>query len=89
MDTGSGSDPRKYVRLAAVLRARITTGQFALGEKLPTVAVLAEEQQVSRQTVTKALHLLVHEGLLAPVLGLGFYVRTRPSAPPVASSIVE
>src|SRR5579872_2419626 len=86
MDEQDVSDPRKYVRLAAVLRARITSGQFALGEKLPTVAAIAEEHGVSPQTATKALHTLMRDGLVARVTGMGFFVKTRQAPPPVAST---
>ncbi|MFE2785735.1 GntR family transcriptional regulator [Nocardiopsis alba] len=66
-----------YVRLADELRARIAEGEW-VGETLPPERVLAEERQVSRNTVIKAYDLLVHEGLVTPGRGrAGRKVRDR------------
>ena len=53
-----------HVRLAAVLRNRIEGGAFAPGEQLPTREALAEQFDVSRTTVSRALADLRDEGLL-------------------------
>ena len=77
MEEASEIDPRKYVKLAAVLRAEIASGGYAVGDRLPALAVIADEHALSRATVAKALHLLCDEGILAAIPGMGFYVRAR------------
>ncbi len=73
---GMAEDPL-YVRLADELRAQIARGEWA-GEALPPERVLAEERQISRNTVIKAYDVLTHEGLVTPGRGrAGRKVRDR------------
>jgi DNA-binding FadR family transcriptional regulator len=60
-----------YRQLADLLRARITSGQLRPGDLLPFEARLAQEYQISRQTVRKALELLRVEGLVVTERGYG------------------
>ena len=69
------NDPRKYVRLAADLRAKIADGTLTPGQPTPSRAKLAEQTGWSPLTCVKALQLLESEGLLKRVEGLGYYVR--------------
>lgn len=69
------NDPRKYVRLAADLRAKISDGTLAPGNPTPSRAKLAEQTGWSPLTCAKALRLLEGEGLLTRVKGLGYFVR--------------
>jgi DNA-binding GntR family transcriptional regulator len=62
------------MRLAALIREQITDGRLAPGGQLPSIAALRREQGHSRQTVGKAMHVLVDEGLIYRVPGLGYYV---------------
>lgn len=59
----------KYQQIAAELRARIEAGTY--DSALPTEFVLSETCQVSRQTVRKALAVLVEEGLIERKQGSG------------------
>jgi GntR family transcriptional regulator len=52
-------------RIAADLRAKITSGELRAGEQLPSEARLCEEYGVSRGTVRHALGTLHTEGLIA------------------------
>jgi DNA-binding GntR family transcriptional regulator len=56
------------MRLAALLRDQITPG-----ERLPPIGELRREHGHSRQTVSKAMHILHAEGLIYRVPGLGYY----------------
>ena len=69
------NDPRKYVRLAAELRAKIADGTLTPGQPTPSRSKLAEQTGWSPLTCVKALQLLESEGLLKRVEGLGYYVR--------------
>ena len=72
------SDPRAYVRLAAILRKEITEGTLGVGSPTPSITTLSQQYGHARQTCAKALRLLEEEGLLTRVPGLGYYVRTKP-----------
>jgi GntR family transcriptional regulator len=62
------------MRLAALIREQIADGRLAPGGQLPSIAALRREQGHSRQTVGKAMRILVEEGLIYRVPGLGYYV---------------
>ncbi|MER7806140.1 GntR family transcriptional regulator [Streptomyces sp900116325] len=77
-EPGGGSP--KYQRLADALRARIESGEFPVGSKLPTERALVEEYApISQGTVRQAIAALRDEGLLESRVGSGVYVRSwRP-----------
>ena len=54
-----------YRRVAAVLRRRISRGDWQPGDRLPALDMLVEEFGVGRITVRHALDLLADEGLIA------------------------
>lgn len=53
-----------YARLADELRRKITTGEWGPNHVLPPERQLAEEHDVSRNTVIRAYEELMHEGLV-------------------------
>jgi GntR family transcriptional regulator len=67
-------EPR-YKQLAALLRDRITRGDLAPGDRLPSQTTLVQEYGVARMTAGKALSLLVDEGYAVVVPGMGHYVK--------------
>jgi len=66
-----------YEQVAAILRARIKTGE--LGPKLPSYMQLASELEVAPMTVQRALRVLKDEGLIYGRPGLGTFVRESGS----------
>jgi GntR family transcriptional regulator len=76
-----GIDPEgdvpRYAQLAAILRARIEAGDLAPGRRIPSMTTLQQEYGVSRITIRHAVDLLVEEGLVRTVRGLGTFV-SRP-----------
>ncbi|WP_062209475.1 GntR family transcriptional regulator [Streptomyces sp. NBRC 109706] len=66
-----------YQQIADALRAQITDGTLPPGAKLPTEAELRGEHGVSRETVRKALALLLNEGLIVSARPQGHFVRRR------------
>jgi len=54
-----------YRRVAALLRRRISSGEWQPGDRLPALDALVEELGVGRVTVRHALDLLADEGLVA------------------------
>ena len=78
MSIGDESDPRAYIRLAAVLRQAIANGTYPPGTPTPSITTLSQQYGHARQTCAKALRLLVDEGLLIRYPGLGYYVAGTP-----------
>jgi DNA-binding GntR family transcriptional regulator len=76
----SQPDIRAYMRLAALIRDQIASGELALLEKV-NIGDLRRKHGHSRQTVGKAVHILEREGLIYRVAGLGYHV-SYPEAPP-------
>jgi DNA-binding GntR family transcriptional regulator len=72
--TGYRADPRAYIRIAAVLRERITAGDLAPGQATPSITRLCADHGVARQTAAHALHVLQDAGLVNQVPGLGYHV---------------
>lgn len=62
-----------YQRLYKDLRSALEEGRFADGQRMPTEAQLAEKYGMSRQTVRRAFHDLVAEGLVYRVQGRGTF----------------
>jgi DNA-binding GntR family transcriptional regulator len=56
---------------------RVSAGEYAVGEALPSAAALAEEFGVSAITIKRALRDLQTAGILRAVPGLGTFVRER------------
>ena len=63
-----------YVRVASLLRTRISNGEWTLGTELPAIPRLCEEYNVGTVTVRRALQILTEEGLVVSRRGLGTVV---------------
>jgi DNA-binding GntR family transcriptional regulator len=70
--------PPPWMQVAAILRDRIRRGEIT--GKLPSETTLAQEYDVAKGTVRKALAALREEGLVSTVRGWGSYV-----APPAGA----
>ncbi len=66
-------------RVAADIRARILSGEFAPGALLPSEREFIERYNVGKTTVAKVISLLRAEGLVESQRGRGTFVR-RPAA---------
>ena len=67
-----------YQQVAADLRRRITSGEIAVGARVPTHRELAKDYGVSLITINKALAGLVSDGVLHSRVGRGTFVAVRP-----------
>lgn len=63
-----------WQQLAEILRARITSGELAPGDRIPSVLSLAQEHDLAAGTVRKALKQLQDEGLVVSRVGWGTFV---------------
>ena len=66
------------MQLVAVLRKGIADGTYAAGTATPSITTLSQQYGHARQTCSKALNVLVKEGLLIRYPGLGYYVVSKP-----------
>ena len=69
------------MQLAGVLRKAIAAGKYPPGTATPSITTLSQEYGHARQTCSKALGVLVKEGLLIRYPGLGYYVAGKPGDP--------
>ena len=69
------------MQLAAVLRKAIMAGKYPAGTATPSITTLSQDYGHARQTCSKALGVLVKEGLLIRYPGLGYYVAGKPGDP--------
>ena len=74
---------RSYLRLAEQITALIASGEFQLGERLPSERNLADRFQVSRTSLREAVIALEVQGMVEVRGGSGIYV-CRPTDRPKA-----
>jgi GntR family transcriptional regulator len=73
INPGTAEHPHRQI--AAQLRARIRHGEWAPGERLPSIPTLAQDYGVAKQTVQRTIDQLRVEGLLITRPGSGTYLR--------------
>jgi DNA-binding GntR family transcriptional regulator len=64
-----------YKQIAAIIRARIESGEYPTGTRIPTESEMVETWEVARTTARRAIALLREEGLVTTVPQRGSYVR--------------
>lgn len=67
----------KYQIITDEIKSKILSGEFSVGEKIPTEAAMQNQYQVSRDTVRKAILELSNEGFLRSEKGSGTYVSNQ------------
>jgi DNA-binding GntR family transcriptional regulator len=67
-----------YQRIAAALRAQISSGELAVGDALPSTRKLMQIHAASNNVVRNAVELLRHEGLVHGQPGKAVYVKAKP-----------
>jgi DNA-binding transcriptional regulator YhcF (GntR family) len=66
-------------RIVAELRTRITTGEIAAGERLPSTRQIVRDWGVAMATASRVLATLRQDGLAEVVPGVGTIVRAQPT----------
>ncbi len=74
----SRSAVSRYIQLATLFRRRIESGQWPVGEQIPTVSELSDECGVAGATIRQALGLVEAEGLIERFRAKGTFVKRRP-----------
>jgi GntR family transcriptional regulator len=67
----------RYRQIAAILRARIESGELQPERPIPSEAQIEQEFGVARATARHAVAVFRDEGLVVTVPGMGTYVRKR------------
>jgi GntR family transcriptional regulator len=70
------SEP-SYRQLARQLRDRIRAGEYAPGERLPSITALVQETGLAVNTVRHAIAVLADEGYAVVVPGRGTYAAEK------------
>ena len=68
---------KKYISLMEELKSKILSGEIRPGAKLPSENELAQEYEISRHTVRKALAILVTDGYITTKHGKGTFCSDR------------
>lgn len=79
MAIDQGAQPLS-VRIRDDISRRIRAGEFAVGQKVPSLRTLADEYSVAELTVHGAIRELQHTGVLESATGRGTFVRQVPDA---------
>lgn len=69
-----------YLDLYRKLRAKIESGEYEVGSRIPSEKEISEENGVSRITSKHALEQLVNEGFIKRYPGKGTFVQSRTGA---------
>ena len=80
---------RLYRRIAEQLRALISTGEFAVGTRLPAERELAKQLGVSRPSVREALIALEVEHVIEVRTGSGIYVLKQKARQAIRKKISD
>lgn len=67
----------KYQIIFDDIKSKILSGDYSVGEQIPTESILQEKYKVSRHTVRKAILELSNEGFLRSEKGSGTYVSNQ------------
>jgi len=77
---------RLYQKVASELKQQITSGQYAIGDRLPAERLIAEAMAVSRTVVREAIIMLEVEGMVDVRKGSGIHVvGTEPRYQPLVA----
>jgi DNA-binding transcriptional regulator YhcF (GntR family) len=63
-----------WMQIAQQIATRIMSGEWAPGERIPSVRDLAAEVQVNPNTVVRSVTFLQDEGIIVNQRGVGYFV---------------
>lgn len=76
---GSTTVPADYERLISDIEQKIRTGELKPGDRLPSIAELAERYETSKTTVKDAIRILRREGRIRTHQGKGMWIADGPN----------
>jgi len=78
----NGKSDHLYLQVANNIEGMIEQDVLKIGDKLPSVRILSEEQGISMSTAFQAYYHLENKGLIEPRPKSGYYVRFSPKSFP-------
>ncbi len=78
MSQTKNSLPR-YAQIKGYIKAQLESGQWQIGQRIPSETQLSKQFAVSRMTARRAVQELADEGLLERSVGAGTFVTQPPS----------
>ena len=67
-----------YLQIKKTIQQKIDSGEWVVGQKLPSENDLVVALDVSRMTINRALRELTQQGMISRVHGIGSFVASRP-----------
>ncbi|MDO0912848.1 GntR family transcriptional regulator [Streptomyces sp. DT2A-34] len=83
MADGTSGKTAPYLRVAAMMRARIADGTWAPGDRMPSRTDLGREFGVGENVIRRAQELLISQGQLEGRAGSGTYIRSPQKRRPL------
>ncbi|MTB50351.1 GntR family transcriptional regulator [Lewinella sp. W8] len=80
IDVDEGSRNPKYRQVADGIIDIILAGKLKLNDRVPSINLLSEELDLSRDTIEKAYNILKERGIITSVKGKGYYVTKTPTS---------
>lgn len=80
---------RMYQKIGVKLRSELLTGNYKVGDRIPTERDIAESYGVSRTVIREALIMLELENLIEVRKGSGVYVINLPSGHPLSINSIS
>ena len=75
-----------YRQIAAIIRARIESGEYPKGSRIATESEIVETFEVARTTARRSIALLRDQGLIDTVPQRGSYVRLPADGLPLVTA---
>lgn len=64
-----------WYRVKRDIELKIITGEYATGERIPTIVKLMEQYQIGKATAQKVINSLYDEGVIIKKVGMGCFVK--------------
>jgi GntR family transcriptional regulator len=79
LEISTGGSVPIFRQIVDQVRSAVAGGRLAVGDKLPSVRTLADRLLINPNTVAKAYHDLLRDGVIESRHGLGAFVAKRRS----------
>ena len=79
----------KYLQLKSYIQNQVVGGIWDAGSKLPSEEILMKQLDVSRGTIRKAFDLLIEDGVVERIHGVGTFVKSAKITYPFAQELVS
>lgn len=64
-----------WLAVKSDIEAKIITGKYAVGHKIPTIVELMEQYNIGKTTAQKIINALYNDGIIVKKVGIGCFVK--------------